>query len=159
MLSVYTTLIHFRWLKWKSGLNKTFLRKVEHFRTNDIEYNEFKLLNGSFVRRTTNAFKPNKKGRVTFFGSKITLVNLKLNDAGYYTCLASNQVGSDSVSVYLNVLPTSSATGTLLVSKRQQNNKNKAVQFILCILSGQGKGFQAPYERVFAKFLWDDKTL
>ncbi|XP_057295092.1 fibroblast growth factor receptor 3-like [Hydractinia symbiolongicarpus] len=108
-VTVHTESIHFGWLKWKSSLNKTFLRKVKHLRTNDIEYNEFKLLNSTLVKRTTNAMRSNME-RVTFFGSKITLVNVKLNDAGYYTCLVSNHLGSDSVSAYLNVLPTRSAT-------------------------------------------------
>ena len=92
------TIPYFRWLKWKGRLNVTLFEKY----VIDAEDEDmFQVISDNFNHPTT------KQGRIersVIHGSVLTLKNITSKDSGYYTCLAINLVGTDYVSMYLNVI-------------------------------------------------------
>ncbi|XP_057305893.1 fibroblast growth factor receptor 2-like isoform X2 [Hydractinia symbiolongicarpus] len=99
------TIPDFRWLKWKGAFNQTVLKKAADSDLHDVDQNVLEVLNVDLfkeISRSLSGMNPNKKN---IFGVELVLVNLTVNDSGYYTCLASNHIGSDSANMYLNVLP------------------------------------------------------
>ncbi|XP_057305896.1 uncharacterized protein LOC130644349 [Hydractinia symbiolongicarpus] len=81
--------------KWKGPFNQTVLQKfVDSF---DIDENFLKGVKFSWI------YNYNQFPRID--GVEAVLLNLSLNDAGYYTCLAINNIVNDLTTMYLNVLP------------------------------------------------------
>ncbi|XP_057305894.1 titin-like [Hydractinia symbiolongicarpus] len=99
------TIPDFCWLKWKGAFNQTVLKKAADSDLHDVDQNVLQVLNVDLfkeISRSSSGMNPNKKN---IFGVELVLVNLTVNDSGYYTCLASNHIGSDSANMYLNILP------------------------------------------------------
>ena len=87
------TLPDFRWLKWKRKPNLTVLNMVaEGSKRYDI--------NLGFEIIKANQYN---QDRSQLYGIELVLTNVTKHDEGFYTCLVSNHVGHDYVTMYLTI--------------------------------------------------------
>ena len=100
------TLPDFRWLKWKDN-NTPNLTTLDHFiyeKHLDEDDLNVKILSAKRYRqivKTTN--RRSQYSNPLLHGVQLTLSNVTAEDHGWYTCLVSNHIGGDYVSMYLDV--------------------------------------------------------
>jgi len=104
---ITSTIPDFRWLKWTGPLNETLLTKILQQKSGvrALDDKVAKVIHGKFYRPTKkDATWPSGNGRSVVRGVEISLTNVTVEDSGFYTCIASNQIGEDYASMYLNVI-------------------------------------------------------
>ncbi|XP_057305891.1 fibroblast growth factor receptor 4-like isoform X2 [Hydractinia symbiolongicarpus] len=120
---------HFNWFKWAHSVNKTVIQKVI-----DSQSQQFLSKFGKFLHRNqSNPISIENVGKSGIYGVELMLVNLTVNDSGYYTCLVSNHIGIDSANMYLNVLQREQQT--LIASSRKVGTKSKTMLIVIGVLS------------------------
>lgn len=93
------TIPDFRWLKEKQNFSKSFLNFLTKKPEDVNKYVE--ILRAELYKQVS---KKTQSDAGVIYGVELVLPNLTRNDSGWYTCLVTNHVGSDFLSMYLNVI-------------------------------------------------------
>lgn len=93
------TMPDFRWLKGKQNFSKSFLNFLTKKPEDVHKYVE--ILRAELYKQVS---KKTRSDAGVIYGVELVLPNLTRNDSGWYTCLVTNHVGSDFLSMYLNVI-------------------------------------------------------
>ena len=91
------TLPDFRWLKSKQNITKPLLDFLLEEHEDVSKYVE--ILRAELYKQVSK-----RSDAGVIYGVELILKNLTRNDSGWYTCLVSNHVGSDSLNMNLNVV-------------------------------------------------------
>lgn len=108
------TIPDFRWLKWTGNLNETLLTRYLGLDNGvgSVDEDIARVIHGDFYRPTKkDAAWPNGNNRQgagrqrqVVRGVECLLTNVTKEDSGFYTCIATNHIGTDYASMYLNVI-------------------------------------------------------
>ena len=96
------TLPDFRWLKWKIKPNVTILNKYIDQERVGVD-NVLGLLRADQYHQIVKQTDRREESEKRLFGVELLLTNLTRQDTGWYTCLVSNHIGSDYITMYLDV--------------------------------------------------------
>ena len=100
------TIPDFRWLKWIGPINETLLTDYlqQESGVGAVDDKVAKVIHGKFYRPIKkDATWINANGRVVVRGVECLLTNVTVEDSGFYTCIATNHMGEDYASMYLEV--------------------------------------------------------
>lgn len=97
------TIPDFRWFKWAGTFNETLLAKLlkDELGVEAFDEKVIKVIHGKFYR-------PKRKvtyrvGKLLVRGVGLHLTNVTQDERGFYTCVATNHIGTDYASMYLEV--------------------------------------------------------
>ncbi|XP_065650012.1 fibroblast growth factor receptor 1-A [Hydra vulgaris] len=126
------TIPDFRFLKWKVKPDMNLLNEMISDSTFKKKFVEL-LDPGSYDSVSKKTSRMNEQNNL--YGVQLRLQNVSVNDSGYYTCLVSNHIGSDYVTMYLDVR---SNTDHMQLQKKTNivsTSKNKKMVIAVVVLS------------------------
>ena len=94
------TIPDFRFIKWKVKPDMSLLNEMISDSSFEKKYVEL-LDPGGYESISKKTSRINEQNLL--YGVQLRLQNVSVNDSGYYTCLVSNHIGSDYVTMYLDV--------------------------------------------------------
>lgn len=95
------TLPDFRWLKWKTTPNVTVLDMVAQD-TKEYSKDILEIMKADQYKQVSKQ-SHRSKAHNPLYGIELVLHNVTESDQGFYTCLVSNHIGHDFVTMYLTV--------------------------------------------------------